>query len=127
VIIAKPIKRMNHPEDILQEQCVTWFRYQYPGKILFSTLNGVRIGIKAAFRCKRQGMIRGIPDLVIPEPNELFHGLFIELKIKPNRLTPEQKEFLEKVTDRGYYGTVVYNFEEFQTIVKGYFEERKVA
>ncbi len=52
---------------------------------------------------KRKGVKRGFPDCFLPRPNDRYHGLFIELKIHPNQLTKEQREFLDDRTAEGYH------------------------
>ena len=112
---------MKHKEDILQEQCVTWFRLKYPKKIIFSIPNGGSRRLLEAVRLKRQGVLKGVPDLLIPEPVEPYCGMFIELKVKPNKPTKEQTEFLQNMAKKGYMAGVCYTFERFQEVVDFYF------
>lgn len=62
-----------------------------------------------AAKLKKMGVKKGVPDLFLPVPNDLYHGLFIELKVHPNKPTPEQVEFLADLTAFGYKTAVVYD------------------
>lgn len=67
-------------EDMLQAQCVEWFRLQYPDKIIFAIPNGEKREQKTyvtktgktktwsptATRLKKLGVLAGVPDLCIP-------------------------------------------------------------
>jgi hypothetical protein len=62
--------------------------------LLHSSLNGIRLGQFAASRAKRNGMLRGVPDLFLPIPgSDGTFGLFIEMKSKNGTLSPEQRWF----------------------------------
>lgn len=69
---------------------------------------------------KAEGVVAGVPDLMIAEPRGEFAGLFIEMKIKPNRPSKEQKEIISRLEDAGYRVAVCYSFEEFEKVVTDY-------
>ena len=77
---------------------------QYPElRYLNGSLNGVRLGIGQAVKCKNIGMRRGYPDIFLPVRRGEYHGLFIELKRrKGGRIEPEQKEWREFLLSQGY-------------------------
>lgn len=57
---------------------------------------------------KRKGVKKGVPDIYIPVPcvtgsGQMFQGVWIELKIHPNKPTKEQRDFLERRNKQGYY------------------------
>lgn len=114
---------MKHLEDNLQQTCVTWFRYRYPQKIIFHVPNGGRRSFLEAVRLKKQGVTKGVPDIVVLEPSSAQHGLFVELKVGKNKLTKEQSEFFEKLKLRNYEAKVCYSLEDFQKITYEYFGE----
>ena len=114
---------MKYLEESLQETCVTWFRYRYPGKIIFHVPNGGRRKLLEAVRLKRQGVTKGVPDIVVLEPSSLRHGLFVELKVGKNKLTKEQVEFMQNLKSRNYEAGVCYSLDEFQKITYEYFGE----
>ena len=74
-------------------------------------------------KAKRTGYLKGVSDLLIFEPNENHKGLFIELKKdKKCYASKEQKEFITKALDRGYYGVVAKGFEQCKEIIDKYFK-----
>lgn len=69
---------------------------------------------------KREGVKAGVPDLLLPWPNKWFNGLFIEMKIKPNRPSKRQKEWLHLLSEAGYLTKVCYSLEEAQKLIVKY-------
>jgi len=61
----------------------------------------------------RSGLPRGFPDLLI------FYGkgkvAFLEAKIKPNRPSKEQLDFIKYMKNRGYLAGVVWSVDDFLT------------
>ena len=112
----------RHLEDDLQTNCIQWFRLQYPNRIILAIPNGGRRNIREAARLKRMGVLAGVFDLFIPEPNTRFVGLWIELKIRPNKLTKEQTGFCDNMKQRGYQTRVCWSFEDFRESVKVYLQ-----
>jgi len=77
-------------------------------KLLFTaTLGGVRLTIGQAVKIKRQGYSNGVPDILIFEASNGYHGLAIEMKKeKGGAVRPEQKEWIQALNDRGYKAVV---------------------
>lgn len=73
------------------------------------------------FRLKRSGMLPGVVDCFFMKGNELFKGLWIELKIKPNKPTKEQLRFLELVSSLGYLGEVCYELDDAITLINTFY------
>lgn len=121
---------MRYLEDALQIQCVNWFKRQYPHRIIFHIPSGRgKFSIYVARKMKSLGVLAGVPDLFIPEPNTLFSsqsfkGLFIEMKSKKGKESPIQKKFFPELRDRGYGVETCNSFEEFTTVVKNYLGAR---
>jgi len=111
---------MNHPESILQISCVRWFRYQHPEKILFSIPNGGKRNAREAARLKIEGVLAGVWDLLLMEPNKEFSGLWLECKSGKNGLTENQITFRLKAISRGYDCKIFRSFDEFEKIVTDY-------
>ena len=76
---------------------------KYPGlELLNGSLNGVRLNIGQARKAKLAGMKKGYPDMFLPVARGGYHGLYIELKVKKNHCTPEQRAWLRALEDQGY-------------------------
>ena len=124
---------MNNSEHHLQVACVNWFRMQYPkySKLLFAIPNGGKRHMKTARDMKREGVQKGVPDLMLAvwyclrheitgEITELKCGLFIEMKSATGRLTPEQKDYLALLKKQGYATAVCKSFDEFKATIENY-------
>jgi len=69
---------------------INWFRSKYPDVLIFAIPNGEKRAISVAKRLKAEGVVRGIPDLFIPQ-----WTLWVEMKrVSGGRLSPEQKSMI---------------------------------
>ena len=112
------LKNMN--ESQLQQQCVKWFNLQYPKLILFAIPNGGNRNPREAFKLKREGTLSGVSDLFLAEPTGRSHGLFIEMKVKPNKMTSNQITFAKRVQESNYHFECCYSFDAFIKIITNY-------
>ena len=117
---------MKTLEHNLQCQVIQWFNLQYPKLLMFAIPNGGSRGgnklqrIINGSKLKREGVISGIPDLFLAYPTKKSAGLFIELKVKPNKPSTEQKEIMQKLITAGYACVVCYSLEETIENIKNY-------
>ena len=98
--------------------------------LLNGSLNGVKLTIGQAVKAKKQGMKKGFPDIFLPVPRGKYHGLFIELKIKPYRndkdkwvypkVSEEQKWWIEGLIYHGYQALICYGFDAAQDEILSY-------
>ena len=83
---------------------------------------------REAANLKRQGVVAGVPDLLFFEPKTGFKGsniyfsvgLAIEMKRRPNKVSPEQREWLTGLEARGWSTAVCYTAEEAWTTLFDY-------
>ena len=81
-------------------------------KWIHASMNGASASSKAAAaQRKAQGQKAGVADICIPIPRNGYHGAWFELKIKPNRLTPEQDDFIKTMVANGYDARVVWSLD----------------
>lgn len=112
---------MKEYEHKLQVECIKWFRLQYPKLVIFAIPNGGDRNIIVAQKLKAEGVVAGVPDLFIPYPSNVYHGLFIEMKYgKKGRVSEAQKYMLEKLELLGYKCCVVRCFDDFYNQVTNY-------
>jgi hypothetical protein len=78
--------------------------------------------MKQAIKMKMTGYVKGFPDLQICEPNEKYHGLFIEVKTDKGVVSKEQKEWIKQLNKRGYYATYVKGSEDAIKLIDAYFQ-----
>lgn len=110
-------------ESRMQESCVTWFRYNYPKLklCLFAVPNSLFIhGVSkqklayAGAKQKREGLIAGIPDLILMHDGRAYG---IEMKLPYNKLQDVQKKVHESWYNEGIEVFVIRSFEEFKQLV----------
>ena len=113
---------MNHPEEVLQAACVQWFRFQHRkyAKLLMHIPNGGYRTKAQAARFVGQGVIPGVPDLLLAVPHGQHHGLWIEMKAYHGKVSMSQYEMQELLKAQGYSVAVCRSFDEFMEIVNEY-------
>jgi len=74
--------------------------------------NEGKASIQRRLALARAGVKKGIPDICCPIPNDKYHALYIELKVKPNKPTVAQRELIEHLNKLGNYATVCYSGSE---------------
>jgi hypothetical protein len=125
-------------ESDLQEQVATFLKFCYPDVLFHSDFGaGVRLTMGQAIRQKKQnGGRRAWPDMVIAEPRNGYHGLYLELKREKTRLKKkngewasdhiaEQAEVLKKLRERGYKAEFAVGFDEAKQILDDYLGGKK--
>jgi hypothetical protein len=113
-------------ESKLQQACVRWFRYQYPDILIFAIPNGGQRNKVTASILKAEGVLAGVPDLFIANPNATHSGLFIEMKFGNNKPTQLQRETMTKLQDSGYDAVVCCSFDGFVEAVENYINNKMI-
>lgn len=127
---------MNHEESKLQQQCVAWFRAQYPQYAMLLTHvanegNGNRV--TGAIH-KAEGTVEGVPDLLLFMPAEYkehskglnmtmihhYYALGIELKTPKGKQSQSQKDYQKMFETASYRYEVVRSFDTFRNVVNEY-------
>ena len=86
---------------------------------------GLRSKSEAA-RFKRLGVRPGVSDLFLPAPRGKYHGLWIEMKRKKGgKLSPDQKDWLDRMNRKGYLALRADGAEEACEILYKYLTEEK--
>lgn len=121
---TKPRARTRHEESALQQQCVTWFRLQYPkhALMLFAVPNGGgRSSIEAAIM-KAEGVTAGVADLLLLEARGGWGALCIEMKTRSKKSKQrESQEAWQAATEAaGNRYEVCRSFEEFRSVMDDY-------
>lgn len=117
---------MHHAEEQEQIALISWARLQeqkYPElKLLLHVPNGGKRSKAEAARLKAAGVRAGVPDLFLPIPKGDYHGLWIELKVKPNKPTQNQLLWLGALDAHGYACKVCYGFAEAAEAILSYIQ-----
>jgi hypothetical protein len=106
-----------------QRQLVQWARGQTWGQFLFHIPNESVGGYGWMIRNRQMGMRKGVPDLMLPVPMHGYHGLFIEMKAKNGRLSPEQKNWISALNTFGYLAVVCKGWEEAKKKLEEYMHD----
>lgn len=116
-------------ETILQINLVSWLSHNYPdiAEDVFSTSNERKCSVQQGRIFKRMGVKRGVSDLMIAVPMNGYHGLFLELKEANGKLSKEQKEFIERMTARGYKATWALGLENAKKVIVEYLQETNAS
>lgn len=122
----------KQPEFILQRQVCAYLRVQYKDVLFMSdTIASVKLTEAQATR-NSSVQKRGFktPDLIIFAPRGIYHGLFIELKVKSpykkdgslleNYHLKAQEETIKNLRELGYYAVFSWEFEKTKNIIDWY-------
>lgn len=112
------MKLSEHQEQLL----VMNFARQHPeiASRIYAIPNGGMRNAIIAMKMKAEGQKKGMPDLCLPLPKKGFHGLYIELKTKTGRLSPEQKKVISQLNSDGFKAVVCFGHEEAIGEIKNY-------
>lgn len=110
------MKELKVSEHQIQAAYFDWVRVkekQDPTySCIFAIPNGGARHIATAVKMKKEGVRSGVWDIHIPISKDGWAGMWIEMKVKPGKLTPEQKAFGARMQDAGHKLAVCYSFEE---------------
>lgn len=71
-------------------------------------------------RLKAEGLKAGVPDVCLPTAHGGYIGLYIEMKVKPNKPTEHQKQWLRDLRKAGHFTAVCYSWEEAKELIEEY-------
>lgn len=105
-------------EASIQRVCVKWFRLHYPRSLIAAIPNGGSRNVIEAVNLKAQGVLAGIPDLVILGPRGFT--LWVEVKTETGKLTKNQRNMYEWMHDNGHKIKIIRSFEDFMSEMEKY-------
>lgn len=126
VKIAKKLTRRGRggPEESEQTLFFDYCRAmssRHPAySLAFHIGNERKASIQRRMAMKRAGVRKGVPDICVPVSNDKYHSLYIEMKIKPNKVSPEQSEFLRHLNACGNYAVVAWSGSEAIELLEKY-------
>jgi len=111
----------EHRAQVAVVRFATLARQEFPElELLFAIPNGGHRNVVVAKKLKAEGVRAGVPDLFLPVARGRFHGLFIEMKVKPNRPSPEQTELMAQLEKQGFGVGVCYTSAEAEAVLREY-------
>ena len=120
-------RRSGLSESAIQRRCVAWFRGRHPGMILFAIPNGGGRTKTQGAILKAEGVLAGVPDLLLAYPSGIRSGLFIEMKNDSGRVRPEQKAMMKELSSLGYECVICRSEDDFKDAVSEYLDGRSVT
>ena len=89
-------------------------------KLMYHVPNeGKRSAVTGA-RMKQAGLKPGVPDVCLPTAHGGYVGLYIEMKVKPNKPTENQKQWLRALREAGHFTAICYTWEEAKNLIEEY-------
>lgn len=119
------IRERKVSEYEIHTQFVAWIRKEFPEVKFIHPENEGRRNFKKATSSRNMGMKAGQLDLYFLHAMNGFNGLAIELKVKPNRLSPEQKREIQELEALGWMAKTAYSLDEAKTYFEDYFLKEK--
>lgn len=120
-----PRKKQEHDNEEARIQTeffkqVPLFFPTLPDRLLFAVPNGgSRHKIEAA-NMKRQGVKRGVADVILQIPKKGYASLCLEFKTSTGKQSAEQKEYQRQVEMAGSKYVVVRSVEQAIKTMQGY-------
>lgn len=117
-----PFQSYLGKEDHLQHAVMEYLKIRYPETLAIHVPNEGKRSPFAQYKFKYLGGMQGIPDVIVFKQTSTYAGLAIELKVAPNKPTKNQTEFLDRLSDSGWYATWVNSFDQAKDIIDQYFQ-----
>ena len=115
-------KEYQGEKDDLQKFCYRWFCLEFPffKRLLHHSPNGGKRSGREALKLKEMGAQPDFPDFFLAVPKGNYSGLFIELKVKGEKLTKQQEEYILLLRNKKYRTEVVSSMDDFMEVVRKY-------
>jgi len=115
------IKKLG-PETLEQITAMEWLRWKHPQveKVTFHIANERKQNKVFGLVMTHMGVKPGVPDLMLAVPRHGYNGLFIEMKSKKGKLSENQKNMIQLLTDQNYLVQVAYGSEQAIEIMSSY-------
>ena len=132
--MKRTLKASEHQE---QAAVISWWASyaatrNIDPRLLFAIPNAAKRSYALANRMRKEGMVSGIPDLMLARPKIFidatgapiteFAGLFLELKRVGEKATPAQLEMIDLLRKQGYNCIVAQGADEAIRALKAYIE-----
>lgn len=129
------IKTLNNnlSEDDICMAIVEWSEYVIAMRdVLVHIANERNTSVQHHMKLKKMGVRKGVSDFFLPVPCGSYCGLWVEVKKslkkdtpenREKKLKPEQKDWLNKMNDRGFIGVATFGYDETKKMFEQYLEE----
>lgn len=111
-------------EEIEQITLFRWAEFAestYPElRLMYHVPNEGKRSRATGARMKQAGLRSGVPDVCLPTAHGGYIGLYIEMKVKPNKPTENQKAWLRALREAGHCVAVCYDWEAAKNLIEEY-------
>lgn len=121
------------PTESIEQQCLfRWAQFQsgkYPElSLMYHVPNEGKRSRGTGGRMRAEGLKSGVPDICLPVPRGVFHGLYIELKrTQGGKVTGNQSYWLAALEQQGYCAAVCEGWEAAAEVIADYIKRDKPA
>lgn len=114
-------RNQEHDEQVTLFKGVELMKQKYPElRLMYAIPNAARRSPRQGAWMKAEGLRAGVPDIHLPVGRNGFSGLWLEMKIGKNRLTPAQAEYIGLLREEGHLVEVCYSWSEAMFVVETY-------
>jgi len=117
---TKRKSKNKQPEYELQKAICRYLDIKYNKVFYNGSAGGVWTTMSQAKKMVATGYKSGFPDIFIYEPRGEYSGLAIELKVKGNYASANQKKVLSILNERGYKAEVCTGFDDTAKVIDEY-------
>lgn len=118
----------EHDEQVAIFTWAESMEAQHPElRMLHSTPNGGHRHMSVAVAMKAEGQRAGVPDMCLPVARGRWHSLYIELKVRPNKPTPEQLDWIDRLRYYGNSAIICYGAQEAISAIMAYLAQDGAA
>ena len=119
------MNKKHKSEHDEQSNLFAWARKYAPMikqlAMLFAIPNGGKADKMQKIWAWKEGQEAGVPDMFLAVPRGEIHGLFIEMKVKPNgKVSDDQKRWHVMLEAMGYQVEVCWSSEAAQKVILDY-------
>lgn len=115
------MKSKEHDEQCALFEWSAYMEGKYPClSVLYAVPNGGKRDAITGAKLKAEGARAGVSDIHLPVPLHGYSGLWIELKIKPNKPTDAQIRWIEQMKSYSHAAFVAYSCTECINIITNY-------
>lgn len=123
---------MEHPERIIQYNIVNWLRQKHPDIIFHANISEQKSTVAWRDIQNRMGFRKGVSDLFFPAGirlaenplQEVYKGLWLELKTDKGKPTKEQEQFIDDMLKLGYAGFITYGYDDAESTIRWFYNLR---
>jgi hypothetical protein len=89
-------------------------------RFAYAVPNGVKVSVGQARKLKREGLLPGTPDVVVPIASKQYHSLYLEFKTRNGRMSDKQELMKAYLESAGFYVGVPRSHGEAIEITERY-------